>query len=83
MNQKTKLTHLGTRAATDSAGNWYELAEFSELSSTKTLAGWSAWEPRNGHGQAMALNGKPLERITDLQWETSDCPPLRLTLQPR
>jgi|GEM_PF-5039952 len=83
MKVKTTLTHVGNRTAKDEAGNMFELQEFSELVSVHTLSGWSAWEPRNGHGQAMKLNGRPLERITALEWETAEDPPLRLTLQPQ
>jgi hypothetical protein len=40
----------------------------------------SPWEPRQVHGQYMTLDGKPLERITALEWLTCEVMPLRLRL---
>lgn len=80
MEIRTQLTHVANRTATDEAGRSYTLVECMEMVSVKALAGWSAWEPRNGHGQHMTLDGKPLDRISSLQWKCWE-PNLMLTLK--
>lgn len=82
MKTKELRNFLRNRIATDSSGKQYELEEFTELVSLDLNGTWSPWQPRNGHGQFMTLNGKPLERITAQQWETTDYPPVQLTLLP-
>lgn len=81
MRTKEQRNFLRMRLATDSSGRTYELQEYTEFVSLNLNGNWSPWQPRNGHGQFMTLDGKPLERITDQEWETTDHPPVRLTLQ--
>lgn len=82
MKPREQHTFVQKRLATDSSGKQYELEEYTELVSVNMNGTWSPWQPRDGHGQFMLLNGKPLERITAQEWETTDYPPVRLTLQP-
>lgn len=77
---KELITRLGIRSAIDNTGQSVELEEFSDLVAVWSKSGWGGWEPRDGHGQLMKLSGKPLVRITDLVWETTDCPARRLYL---
>ncbi len=72
---KTRRTPIRMRSAIDSNGNQYDVQEWCEWVSVNA----SPWEPRNGHGQYMTLNGSPLERISSTQWETGQ-PPVELTL---
>lgn len=72
---KEQRTPLRMRTAVDPNGNRYELQEWREMVSVNG----SPWEPRQGHGQYITLDGKPLERISSTQWALG-YPPLELTL---
>lgn len=74
--QRTQLRML---TGVDAKGNRYDLQEWREMVSVQELAGWSAWEPFNGHGQVMTCNGVELERISSTLWEMGQ-PPVELTV---
>lgn len=81
MNAKirTQRTPVRQRTGTDAKGTQYALQEWSELISVQEAAGWSAWEPRQGHGIAITLDGVDLEYISPAEWDLG-YPPVLIRL---